>query len=1102
MLLKWSLSQLLNAYRTEPRSRAQRRLQTLERLEVRVLPAITVTIDYTYDTGDFFEASGRRQILEAAVNDVASQLNDTLSEIVPHKDASFDTWTALFTNPGTGASQTIDDLIVGENEIIVYVGGRQLGSSTLGIGGYGGASTISGTQNWLDRVIGRGNLGALLSTETDFAPWGGSLAFDSDTNWFFGLTTAGMSNSQSDFYSVAVHEFTHLLGFGTSPAWDNLVSGDSFSGPKSIAEYDGDGNPPVSNDQGHWDDGVTDGGRETAMDPSLLQGTRKTMTALDYAALDDIGWSVADGAGGGGSTPNLIQLADGTSHTLTFSDDGVAGNGMSQYVLDGGVPVTFATSSDDITVAGGNMADTITFSGLDSLFTSTFRINSGAGNDTVNYIHTLAGDLAFDGGTDSDTLTLNGSSVTAATYNFTAAGGGDVQLASIGSTTVTYSQTEFLTDSVGASTRVFGFSSTADSITLQDDAVGGNSMSRVSSVASSPTVTFSNPTSGLTLASGSGNDTVTVGVLDAVFNGALNIASGDGNDQVNASTATLATTIDGGAGNDTVTGGTLADLLMGGAGNDSVGGSGDNDSVYGGAGADTLTGGDGNDVLLGQNGDGDVLTGGLGDDTLSGGDGNDIVAESGDFNFTLTNFQIVGMGTDQLVSIEGMSVVGGMGANLIDASAATRSVTLVGGAGNDTLIGGTASDVLGGNSGNDSMTGGSGNDTVTGLDGNDVINAGAGLDSIDGGNGNDTISGDDGNDTIRGSAGNDSILGLGGDDFLFGGDGNDNLQGGEGNDDLNGDNDNDDFLSGGVGNDTVRGGAGIDRIVETADASFVLTSTTLTGIGNDSVIAMETAFLTGGASANMINTTGFNGSVTVYGAAGNDTITTGSLADLIIGDDGNDSVDGGGGNDILLGAAGSDTLKGGDGNDTIQGQGGSLDMLYGGNGNDSVDGGVGNDTLFGDDGNDTLVGGDGADLMYGGASNDTMRGGAGNDTMFGEAGNDTLNGGADNDTIDGGDGDDGISGFTGNDTLVGGYGRDTIFGGDGNDILIGAADPDTCIGGAGSDIVNGNGSFDKILGGSGGPSGAADPGDTRNADPSEIDETFAFDVLPSWVNAI
>lgn len=1102
MLLKWSLTKLLTRGSRGARRQVLSRFQSLEKLEARVLPAITVTIDYSRDTGNFFApASGRREILAAAINDVASNLNDSFTEIVPHKNSPTDTWTALFTNPATGNSEEIEDLIVGDSEIIVFVGARQLGSSTLGIGGYGGASTISGTQDWLDQVTARGNLGAIAATETDFAPWGGSLAFDNDTNWFFGLTTAGLSNSQSDFYSVAVHEFSHLLGIGTAPSWDNLVSGGTFTGPVSVAEYDGVGNPPVSGDLGHWADGTLDQGRETAMDPSILQGTRKTMTPLDFAGLDDIGWDVVAGAGGGSSgTPNLINLSDGASHTLTFNDDGVLGNGLSQYTLDGGMPVVFATGSDEITVVGGNMADTITFQGLDSSFTSTFRVNSGAGNDAVTYLYSLSGDLVFDGGADSDTLALNGSSATTATYNFTSASGGDVQLASGTTTTVAYSQTEFLSDTVGANSRVFGFGTTADSITLQDDGVASNSLSRMTSVASSPSVTFSNPSTALSLNSGTGNDTITVGILDAVFAGAVSVLAGDGNDQINATAATLAVTLDGSSGNDIVTGGTQADLLMGGSGNDSIVGLAGNDNLYGGSGADTLTGGDGDDVLLGQVGDGDVLTGGLGNDTLSGGDGIDNVTEGGNVNFTLTNSSLVGMGTDSLVSIETATLLGGTGNNLIDATASSRSVTLYGGAGNDTLLGGTAADFISGQAGNDSLSSGDGNDSVFGVDGNDLINSGLGTDSVDGGNGNDTISGDDGNDTLLGGFGNDSILGLAGDDLLLGGFGNDNLQGGDGNDDLNGEGDNDDFLTGGLGDDTVRGGAGIDRVTESADANFTLTSNTLTGLGTDTIIAIESAFLTGGASANTINTTAFTGQVTVFGGAGNDTITTGAFADLVIGDDGNDSVDAGAGNDILLGAAGSDTLKGNDGNDTVQGQGGSLDMLYGGNGSDFVDGGVGNDTLFGDDGSDTLVGGDGADLMFGGLSNDSLLGGLGNDSLFGEAGNDTLNGGADNDSLDGGDGDDGLSGFTGNDTMVGGYGRDTLFGGDGNDIVIGAADADTCIGGTGADTVNGNGGFDKIVGGSG--NGSADMGDVLNADPSEIDESFMLVPMPSWVNQV
>ena len=72
--------------------------------------------------------------------------------------------------------------------------------------------------------------------------------------------------------------------------------------------------------------------------------------------------------------------------------------------------------------------------------------------------------------------------------------------------------------------------------------------------------------------------------------------------------------VNGGAGNDIITGNRSANTLNGGNGND---------TLNGGAGNDTLNGGLGNDRLVGGNGI-DRLTGGVGNDTLIGGSGNDI----------------------------------------------------------------------------------------------------------------------------------------------------------------------------------------------------------------------------------------------------------------------------------------------------------------------------------------------------------------------------------------------------------------------------------------------------------------------------------------------
>ncbi len=98
--------------------------------------------------------------------------------------------------------------------------------------------------------------------------------------------------------------------------------------------------------------------------------------------------------------------------------------------------------------------------------------------------------------------------------------------------------------------------------------------------------------------------------------------------------------VDGGAGNDRLTGGKFAEVFNGDQGNDTLRGKGGedtltggagNDSLFGGVGEDDLDGGDGKDRLWGNRGD-DVLVGGskndklfgnADDDTLKGGAGAD-----------------------------------------------------------------------------------------------------------------------------------------------------------------------------------------------------------------------------------------------------------------------------------------------------------------------------------------------------------------------------------------------------------------------------------------------------------------------------------------------
>jgi Ca2+-binding RTX toxin-like protein len=101
-----------------------------------------------------------------------------------------------------------------------------------------------------------------------------------------------------------------------------------------------------------------------------------------------------------------------------------------------------------------------------------------------------------------------------------------------------------------------------------------------------------------------------------------------GNDQISIGETLTAAfhprkiVIRGGAGGDTITGGSGAERILGEAGDDIINGGGGPDRIEGGDGVDTIDGGAGGDRLDGGAGD-DVITGGTGHDRFYGGLGDD-----------------------------------------------------------------------------------------------------------------------------------------------------------------------------------------------------------------------------------------------------------------------------------------------------------------------------------------------------------------------------------------------------------------------------------------------------------------------------------------------
>ncbi|MBD2412417.1 DUF4347 domain-containing protein [Nostoc calcicola FACHB-3891] len=254
--------------------------------------------------------------------------------------------------------------------------------------------------------------------------------------------------------------------------------------------------------------------------------------------------------------------------------------------------------------------------------------------------------------------------------------------------------------------------------------------------------------------SGLGNDTL-LSIEKVILTGGIT------DNILDASAFTLGSvSLYGGAGNDNLLGSSKNDYLYGQDDSDRLYGNAGNDYLYGGNSDDTLDGGVGNDSLYGENGNdrliggigNDYLFGGVGDDVLDGGAGTDYLNESSNVNFTLTNTQLSGLGSDTLISIEQVTLTGGISDNILNASAfSLGKVYLYGGIGNDTLNGGAGNDYLYGEDNSDRLTGGAGNDYLYGGNGDDLLNGGAGNDYLYGQGGADifVLASGNGTDTIN-----------------------------------------------------------------------------------------------------------------------------------------------------------------------------------------------------------------------------------------------------------------------------------------------------------------------------------------------------------------
>ncbi len=677
-----------------------------------------------------------------------------------------------------------------------------------------------------------------------------------------------------------------------------------------------------------------------------LSGGQGNDRILGGAGADFIHWGTGDGTdsveGGAGDGDLLHIVGDNNANTWRLSD---AGSGVA---FDDGTSVVFASEIEVWNLLPQDGSDSVSIGALTSAQPQRIEIGplGGAGNQVMVAGTSGADRLEAGAVTENVAVTglpyaieISGASAADGDILTLLGGDGDDRLSvadSIASAFITELQggagNDELYGAAGTQRLVGGegndqlYASDGD-----DTASGGSGVDQLIYAGTAADDALTLTQAGTTLnATGmiTGGTTVAAPDVERIV-----IVTAAGNDRITLDSLALPTTVDAGAGNDSIDGNLVTDAsltLLGGDGNDVIVGGGQADLLDGGAGGDRLSGGAGGDVLLGGAG-GDVLIGGLGPDEIDGGadsdliewtvgDGNDAVdAGSGQDRLSYRGSgasdiavissigriltATIGAETVAIEDLEQLDLNLGDGGDevimddltatpmervSVDLSVGNDAVTINGRATDDNISAGLVSQAVSvqGMSYDVVLTGTDTSDRmlILGNDGDDVIKVTPGVDNqvdvmLEGGDGDDYLSADA---TLVGGTGNDVLVGGAGNDILIGGAG-------------------DDTFIGGGGTDQVAGGTGTDRIYVPGTA------------GSDTVEVQRTA-------AGELQIT-LNGSTTIYGTTTGDDINTASIDRIAIdGNDGNDAVtvinDNG-----LITFSGGIYYEGGAGVDTLNTQG-------------------------------------------------------------------------------------------------------------------------------------------------------------------------------------
>ena len=870
--------------------------------------------------------------------------------VIESADVDFTLASTTLTGLGTDALASIErvNLTAGASANTLTVQGWT-GSATLTGGSGNDRYVFAGTESASVTIVE----GAIADTDTlDFTGLanGGvslDLAATAAQTLVAGLTlTLSTSTGIENVIGTALADT--LQGNTRDNTFAGLAGDDAFSGLPGNDTFDGGAGTDTIVESADVDFTLTAAGLVGIGSDALASIEAVNLSAGASANTFTLqGWTGnASLTGGAGNDSYVFVGTESASVTIVEAANADTDTLDFTNLANGGVTIDLAATTAQA-LASGLTLTLSTATGIEDVIGTALADTLG-GNARDNRVSGLAGDDTLSGRAGADSLD-GGAGVDAVVefgnIDFTLAA---ALLTGLGTETLISVESIRLAGGDGANT--FTLAGWAGGTLL----VGGGGSDRY--------VFRGTAAANVTLVEAADADTDTLDFSD-LANGAVNIDLASTAAQVVAAGLTLA--LSSSTGIENVIGTALADALLGNT----------RDNLLSGlAGNDTYSGLSGNDSFI-------------------GGTGIDTVVESADVDFTLASTTLAGIGSDSLDGIETLNLSAGASANTFTLQGWTGSATLTGGGGSDSYVfsGTLAANVTiveGANSDSDTLdfsgllNGGvildlavaTAQTLVSGL--TLKLSSGTGIENVIGSTLADTLLGNSRDNTFTGLAGADTLVGRAGDDSLVGS----------------------------AGNDSFDGGTGTDTVTESADVAFTLASTTLTGLGTDTLASIERVNLTAGTSANTITLQGWTGSATLTGGSGNDRYVFAGTESANV--------------TIVEGAsADTDTL---DFTDLANG-GVSLDLAS--TAAQSLVAGL-TLTLSSDTGIENVIGTALADVIVANTRDNVLSGLAGDDTLSGRLGNDTVDGGSGTDrVVESGDVD-----FTLASALLTGVGSDTLAG--------------------------------------------------------------------------